>query len=138
MHSYVVFEQVQPFKGFWAQETRVGAVFCVHQQMVLQGRVTHEAFAADVAGEGVRIPAVDPQVLIQLLFVPEGLATVGAFKRTETLPDEKVLQRCVLTWTRGKTEELQRVKTPAVLLRHFKRLVDVMESAGRGISSNVT
>lgn len=79
----------------------------MHQQMVLQGRVAHEAFAADVAGEGVRIPAVDPQVLIQLVFVPEGLATVGAFKRTETLPDEKVLQRRVLTGTRG-TLELQR------------------------------
>lgn len=101
MHPYVVFEQVQPFKGFWAQETRVGAVLRVHQQMVLQGRVAHEAFAADVAGEGVRIPAVDPQVLIQLVFVPEGLATVGAFKRTETLPDKKVLQRRVLTGTRG-------------------------------------
>lgn len=107
MHPYVVFEQVQPFKGFWAQETRVGAVLRVHQQMVLQGRVAHEAFAADVAGEGVRIPAVDPQVLIQLVFVPEGLATVGAFKRTETLPDEKVLQRRVLTGSRG-TLELQR------------------------------
>lgn len=73
------------------------------QQVVLQGRVAHEALAANVAGEGVGVPAVDPQVLIQLVFVPEGLATVGAFKRTETLPDEKVLQRCILRW-KGERE----------------------------------
>lgn len=64
--------------------------------MVLQGRVAHETLAADVAGKGVGVPAVDPQVLIQLVFVPEGLSTVGAFERAETLPDEKVLQCCVL------------------------------------------
>lgn len=69
--------------------------------MVLQGRVTHEALAANVAGEGVGVPAMDPQMLIQFVFVPEGLSTVGAFKRTETLPDEKVLQRRVL---KGETE----------------------------------
>lgn len=96
VHPYVVFEQVQPFKGFWAQETGVGAVLRVHQQMILQGRVAHEALAANVARKGVGVPAVDAQVLIQLVFVPEGLAAVGAFKRAKTLPDEKMLQRCVL------------------------------------------
>lgn len=69
--------------------------------MVLQGRVTHEALAANVAGKGVGVPAVDSQMLIQFVFVPEGLATVSAFKRTETLPDEKVLQCCIL---KQKTE----------------------------------
>lgn len=49
---------------------------------------------------------MDPQVLIQLVFVPESLATVGAFKRTETLPDEKVLQCCILRWKRQKEELL--------------------------------
>ncbi|KAG7217630.1 hypothetical protein INR49_021318 [Caranx melampygus] len=78
------------------RETGVGAVLRVNQQMVLQGRVAHETLAANVAGKGVGVPAVDPQVLIQLVFVPEGLSTVGAFKRAETLPDEKVLQCCVL------------------------------------------
>ena len=68
----------------------------MNQQVVLQGRVTHEALAADVAGEGVGVPAVHPQVLVQLVFVPEGLATVRAFERTEALPDEKVLQCCIL------------------------------------------
>jgi len=68
----------------------------VHQQMVLQGRVTREALAANVAGKSVGVPAVDPQVLLQLVFVPEGLSTVGAFKRTETLPNEKVLQCRIL------------------------------------------
>lgn len=74
--------------------------------MVLQGRVTHEALAANVAGKRVRVAAVDPQVLIQLVFIPEGLAAVGAFKRTETLSDEKVLQRCVLTWETETDEPL--------------------------------
>lgn len=64
--------------------------------MVLQGRVAQEALAAEVAGEGVGLAAMDPQVLIQLLFVPEGLATVVALERTEALPDEEVLQRCIL------------------------------------------
>lgn len=106
MHPYMVFEQVQPFKCFWAKETRVGAVLCVHQQMVLQGRVIHETLAANVAGEGIGFPAVDTQVLIQLVFVPEGLATVGAFKRTETLSDEKVLQRRILRWRKEREELL--------------------------------
>ena len=70
----------------------------MHQKMLLQGRVTHKAFAANVAGKGVGVSAVDTQVLIQLVFFPEGLATMGAFKRTETFPDEKVLQRCILKW----------------------------------------
>lgn len=73
--------------------------------MVLQGRVAHEAFAANVAGKGVGVPAVDPQMLIQPVFVPEGLATVGAFKRTETLPDEKMLQCCILRWKREQVKE---------------------------------
>lgn len=68
--------------------------------MVLQGQVTHKALAANVAGKGVGVPSVDPQMLIQFVFVPEGLATVGAFKRTETLPDEKMLQCCILRWRR--------------------------------------
>lgn len=78
----------------------------MHQQMVLQGRVTHEALVANVAGKGVGVPTVDPQVLIQLVFVSEGLATVGAFKRTKTLPDEKVLQRCILACKRETEEPL--------------------------------
>lgn len=104
MHPYVVLEQLQSFKGFRAQETRVGPVFRVHQQMVLQGRVTHEGLAADVAGKGVGVPAVDPQVLVQLFFVPEGLSAVGAFKRTKTFPYEKVLQCCILQRTKEEGE----------------------------------
>lgn len=72
--------------------------------MVLQRGVAHEALVANVAGEGVGVPTVDPQVLIQLVFVSEGLATVGTFKRTESLPDEKVLQCCILAGER-ETEE---------------------------------
>lgn len=105
--------------------------------MVLQGRVTHEALAANVAGKGEGVPAVDPQVLIQLVFVPEGLATVGAFKRTETLSDEKVLQRCILRWKRERGTT--RKKTPTVfsdmdLLRRGKRLIDAMACAAGSIS----
>lgn len=96
MHHHVFFEHVQPFEGFRTQEAGVGAVLRVHQQVVLQGGVAGEAFAAYVAGEGVGVSAVDPQVLVQLLLVPEGLAAVRAFERTETFPDEKVLQRCIL------------------------------------------
>lgn len=109
----------------------------MHQQMVLQGRVTHEALAANVAGKGVRVPAVDPQVLIQLVFIPEGLATVGAFERTETLPDEKVLKRCVLTWERETEEPLAENSNSVFLMdlqRHERRLTDAMEHAGGGIS----
>lgn len=68
----------------------------MHQQVVLQSRVTHEALVANVAGEVVGVPTVDPQVLIQLVFVSESLAAMGAFERAETLPDKKVLQRCIL------------------------------------------
>lgn len=96
MDAYMVFEEVQPFKSFWAQETRIGAILCVHQEMIIQGRISREALAANVAGKGVGFPTMDSQVLFQLVFVPEGLPTVGAFKRTETLPDKKVLQRCIL------------------------------------------
>lgn len=96
MHPHVLFEQVQPLEGFGAQDTGEGTAVRVHQQVVLQGRVAHEALGADVAGEGVGIPAVHPQVLLQLVFVPEGLATVGALERPEGLPYVKVLQRCVL------------------------------------------
>lgn len=108
----------------------------MHQQMVLQGRVTHEALAANVAGKGVGVPAVDPQVLIQLVFFPEGLATVGAFKRTETLPDEKVLQRCILACKRDTeeplTENANRVFDVG-LMEHGKWLRDAMACAGGGI-----
>lgn len=52
-------------------------------------------------------------MLIQLVFVPEGLATVGAFKRTETFPDEKVLQRCILRWERERERDYYQ-KTPTV------------------------
>lgn len=107
----------------------------MHQQMVLQGGVTHEALAADVAGKGVGVPAMDPQVLIQLVFVPEGLATVGAFKRTETLPDEKVLQRCILTCKRETEEALTENANRAIdlaLTEHGKRLIDAMPCSRGG------
>lgn len=91
----MVFEEVQPFKSFWAQETRIGAILCVYQEMIIQGRISREALAANVAGKGVGFPTMD-SLLLQLVFVPEGLPTVCAFKRTETLPDKKVLQRCIL------------------------------------------
>lgn len=96
MHAHVLLEQVQPLKGFGAQDAGEGAAVRVHQQVVLQGRVAHEALGANVAGEGVGIPAVHPQVLLQLVFVPEGLAAVGALERPEGFPYEKVLQRRVL------------------------------------------
>lgn len=92
----MLFEQVQPLEGFGAQDAGEGTAVRVHQQVVLQGRVTHEGLCADVAGEGVGIPAVHPQVLLQLFFVPEGLAAVGALERPEGLPYEKVLQCRVL------------------------------------------
>lgn len=59
-----------------------------------------------MAGEGVGIPAMDPQVLVQLVFVSESLTTVGAFKRTEALSDEKVLQRCILPCKRDTEKPL--------------------------------
>lgn len=68
----------------------------MYQQMVLEGRVTDEALVADVAGKGVGVPAVHSQVLIQLVLIAEGLATVRTFKRTEAFPDEKVLEGCIL------------------------------------------
>lgn len=74
--------------------------------MVLKGRVTHKALAANVARKGIGVPAMHPQVLIQLVFIPKGLATMGAFKRTETLPDEKVLQCCILRLKKEREELL--------------------------------
>ena len=99
---HVLFEHFQPIKDFGAQETGVGSLFRVQHHVVVQRRVADEALVAIVAGEGEGVPAVDPQVLVQLVFVPEGLATVCAFKGTETLPDEKVLQRCILGGKREK------------------------------------
>lgn len=70
---------------------------------------------------------MDPQMLIQFVFVPEGFATVGAFKRTETLPDEKMLQGCILRWRR----EEQAVKHPISV---FQLTVDLQgqEEADEG------
>lgn len=106
--------------------------------MVLQGRVTHEALVANVAGKGVGVPTVDPQVLIQLVFVPEGLAAVGAFKRTETFPDEKVLQCCILGCKRETEEPLTETQSSFFLnvdlMEHGERLIDAVECAGGGIS----
>lgn len=96
VHAYMILQQFQLLKRFRAQDAGIGATVGVHQQMVLQGRVTDEALAADVAGKGVGVSAVHPQVLVQFVLVAEGLATVHAFKRTEALPDEKVLERCIL------------------------------------------
>lgn len=104
----------------------------MHQQMVLQARVTHEALAANVAGKGVGVPAVDPQVLIQLVFVPECLATVGAFKRTETLPDEQMLQRCILGRKIQREEILE--ENPNSDIQTGKMLIDAVECAGGGLS----
>lgn len=59
-----------------------------------------------MAGEGVGVATVDPQVQLQLVFVPEGLPAQGAFERAEALPDEEVLQRRVLTRRgEGQSEE---------------------------------
>lgn len=63
-----------------------------------------------MAGEGVGVSAVHPQVLVQLVLVAEGLATVRTFKRTEALPDEKVLEGCILVDRREKKNELLREK----------------------------
>lgn len=76
--------------------------------MIIQGWISHEALAANVAGKGVGFPTMDSQVLFQLVFVPEGLPTVGAFKRTETLPDKKVLQRCILRCKRKRQSSTSR------------------------------
>lgn len=97
MDVHVVLQQLQSFESLGAQEAGVGAVVRVLHQVVLQGGVAQEALAADVAGEGVGVAAVDPQVQLQLVLVPEGLPAQGAFERTEALPDEEVLQRRVLT-----------------------------------------
>lgn len=111
VHPHVLFEQVQPLEGLGAQDAGEGSAVCVHQQVVFQGRVAHEALGADVAGEGVGIPAVHPQVLLQLVFVPEGLAAVGALERSEGLPYEKVLQRSVLqVHNRERSESYDGVK----------------------------
>lgn len=93
---HVVLQQLQPLERLRTQEAGVGAALCVHQQVVLQRRVAHEALPAAVAGEGVGVAAVDPQVELQLVFVPEGLAAQRAFERPEALPDEEVLQRGIL------------------------------------------
>lgn len=74
MDVHMVLQQLQPLKRLLTQKAGVGAVLRVHQQVVLQSRVAHKAFATQVAGEGVGVTAVDPQVQIQLVFVPEGLA----------------------------------------------------------------
>lgn len=107
MDLHVVLQQLQSFEGLGTQEAGVVAVVCVLHQMVLQERVAQEALAADVAGEGVSVATVDPQVQLQLVSVPEGLPAQGAFERTEALPDEEVLQRRVLTRT-GKAQSEER------------------------------
>lgn len=59
-----------------------------------------------MAGKGVGVSAVNPQVVLQLVLVAEGLATVHAFKWTEALPDEKVLEGCILVHIGEKAELL--------------------------------
>lgn len=108
MHLHVILQQLQPFERLRTQEAGVGAALRVRQKVVLQRRIAHEALAAEVAGEGVGVATVDPQVQVQLVFVPEGLAAQRAFERTETLPDEKVLQSCVLGLQRKERDQLQR------------------------------
>lgn len=85
-----------------------------------------------MAGEGVGFAAVDPKVLIQPVLVPEGFATVGALVRAEALPDEEVLQCCILRRERKMRNDYQRGVyrqwiIRSILLRLRERLTDAME-----------
>lgn len=89
--------------------------------MVLQSRVADEALAADVAGKGVSVPAVHAQVLIQLVLVTEGLSTVCTLKWTEALPDEKVLEGCILLHKRQqRVVERKKRRLDTYLRKHKK------------------
>ena len=102
MHAHVLLQEVQLLEGVGAQQAGVRAVVHVQRQVVLKRRVRREALVAQVAGEGVGVAPVHPQVLLQLVLVPEGLAAVRALEGPEALPDEEVLQRCILGRVEGR------------------------------------
>lgn len=97
MDGHVILKQIQAIKGLGAENA--GVCFLVHVELhvALKGTTVDEALVADVTGQrAVPFPPMEPQVLVQLVLLPEGLPTLQAFERAEGFPDEQVLQSCIL------------------------------------------
>lgn len=96
MDGHMILKQIQAVKGLRAENA--GVCFLVHVELhvALKGTAVDEALVADVTGQrAVPFPPMEPQVLVQLVLLPEGLPTLQAFERAEGFPDEQVLQSCI-------------------------------------------
>lgn len=93
----MILKQIQAVKGLRAENA--GVCFLVHVELhvALEGTTVDKTLVADVTGQrAVPFPPMEPQVLVQLVLLPEGLPTLQAFERAEGFPDEQVLQSCIL------------------------------------------
>lgn len=97
MDGHMILKQIQAVKGLRAENA--GVCFLVHVELhvALEGTTVDKTLVADVTGQrAVPFPPMEPQVLVQLVLLPEGLPTLQAFERAEGFPDEQVLQSCIL------------------------------------------
>lgn len=84
MDGHVILKEIQAVKGLRAENA--GVCFLVHVELhvALEGTAVDEALVADVTGQrAVPFPPMEPQVLVQLVLLPEGLPTLQAFERAE-------------------------------------------------------
>lgn len=97
MDGHMILKQIQTVKGLRAENAGVSFLVHVELHVALEGTAVDETLVADVTGQrAVPFPPMEPQVLVQLVLLPEGLPTLQAFKRAEGFPDEQVLQSCIL------------------------------------------
>lgn len=100
MDGHMILKQIQAVKGLGAENAGVRFLVHVELHVALEGTAVDEALVADVTGQrAVPFPPMEPQVLVQLVLLPEGLPTLQAFERAEGFPDEQVLQSCILKET---------------------------------------
>lgn len=97
MNGHVIFQQIKAVKGFWAKNARVSLLVRVELHVALQGCTADEALVTEVTGQrAVPLPPMEAQVLVQFVLLAEGLPALQAFKRPERLPNEQMLQSCIL------------------------------------------
>lgn len=119
VNGHVIFQQIEPVEGLWAENARVSLLVRMELHVALQRRTADEALVAEVTGQrAVPLPPVEAQVLVQFVLFPEGLPTLQALERPEGLPNKQMLKSCVLKDTH-KYDYL--VRTLNVWLAHTER-----------------
>lgn len=97
MDGHVILKEIQAVEGFRAENAGVRFLVHVELHVALKGTAVDEALVADVTSQrAVPFPPMEPQVLVQLVLLPERLPTLQAFEWAEGFPDEQVLQSCIL------------------------------------------